>query len=263
MDNRFENKGKDQNIGIGDGAIGKQVNNYGISPEVFAQYVKELGATEQIVRGFFATLLEQEVPRDQWDSKLREIAATHKELLQRLATVQSQDPEVARLKQEARQAIETGEYAKAEKLLNQAEAHDLQAIEKLELIAKQRRTSAAETNADQAKLQRVQLRYAKAAEYWQKAAALLPEESKWERSGYLHEAGADLHNIAKYNDALPLYEQSLMLSREISNRAGESTTLNNIGHIYQVWGKYNKALSYLTRALPATQLTYEVEPFLM
>ncbi len=32
MDNRFENKGKDQNVGIGDGAIAKQINVYNTAP---------------------------------------------------------------------------------------------------------------------------------------------------------------------------------------------------------------------------------------
>jgi hypothetical protein len=53
---------------------------YGISPEVFAQYVKELGATEQVIRGFLSMVLEDDVPREQWDSKLLEIACHYKVL---------------------------------------------------------------------------------------------------------------------------------------------------------------------------------------
>ena len=47
-------------------------------------------------------------------------------------TVQPEDPEVVRLKQESKQAIRAGDYAKAEELLNQAEDIDLKAIEQLE-----------------------------------------------------------------------------------------------------------------------------------
>ena len=235
MDDRFENKGKDQNNAQGDGAIGKQVNNYGISPEVFAQYVKELGATEQLVNGFFTTLLEQEVPRNQWDSKLREIAAIHKELLARLEIVQSEDPQVVKLKQEAKQAIEAGDYAKAERML--------------ENIAKQYSISAAETYVELARLQRIQLRYAKAAEYWQKAATLLPQESKKERADYLNDAGYNLYSIASYSEALPLYEQSLVISREIGGEAEEGTLLNNISQIYYARGDYDTALTYLEQSL--------------
>ena len=228
-------------------------NNSGVDSVLFAQYVKELGATEQVVNSFFGTLLKQKVPRDQWDSKLREIATTHKELLVRLATVQSEDPEVVRLKQEAGQAIEAGDYAKAEKLLNQAEARDLKAIEELKQAARQRRISVAATNAEQAELQRVQLRYEKAAQYWQKAAALLPEGEKKDRGLYLSKAGYDLHRIAEYQKALPLFEQSLAISQEIGDRAGEGTTLNNISQIYDARGDYDTALKYLEQSLAIRQ----------
>jgi hypothetical protein len=45
--------------------------------------------------------------------------------------VQSEDPEVQRLKEEAGQAIKAGEYGKADSLLDQADELDRQAEEKL------------------------------------------------------------------------------------------------------------------------------------
>ncbi len=92
------------------------VNNPNVPPELLANYAEELGETKQLINSFFGTLLKEKVPRDQWDSKLREIAAMHKELLARLDSVQSEDPQVLRLKDEARQAIEAGEYDKAEEM---------------------------------------------------------------------------------------------------------------------------------------------------
>jgi tetratricopeptide (TPR) repeat protein len=247
MTNHFDSKDGEQNIAQGDGATGKQVNVTqevrgdgcifsgtgpvtvnGIPPALFAQYVKELGATEQVIQGFLGTLLKEKVPRDQWDSKLREIAATHKELLARVGGDQA-----------AKQAIEAGDYAKAEALLEDA--------------AKQHSISAAETYAELADLQRVQLRYAKAAAYWQKAAALLPEDEKKERSLYLHEAGHDLDCIASYTEALSLYEQSLRIRQNIGFKAGEGVTLNNISQIYTARGDYLTALNYLEQSLRIRQ----------
>jgi tetratricopeptide (TPR) repeat protein len=225
MTTTFTNSGPgEQNIAQGDHAIGKQVNNYGISPEVFAQYVKELGATEQVIRGFLSTLLEHDVPREQWDSKLREIATRHKELLARVGNDQA-----------AKQAIEAGDYAKAEELLEDA--------------ARRHTLAAAEANAAQARLQDIQWHYAKAAAYWQKAAALLPEESKKERALYLNEAGYNLYHIGKHTEAVPLYEQSLAIRQEIGDRAGEGVTLNNISQIHTVRGEYATALIYLEQSL--------------
>jgi tetratricopeptide (TPR) repeat protein len=228
MTNHFDSKGGEQNIAQGDHAIGKQVNNYGISPEVFAQYVKELGATEQVIRGFLSTLLEHEVPREQWDSKLREIATRHKELLARVGNDQA-----------AKQAIEAGDYAKAEELLEDA--------------ARRHTLAAAEACAAQASLQRLQWHYEKAAAYWQKAAALLPEESKEERANCLGNAAYDFYHVARYSDALPLVEQSLAIYREIGNKAGEGVTLNNISQIYDARGDDTTVLKYLEQSLAISQ----------
>ncbi|MCI5220849.1 MAG: hypothetical protein D3914_17050 [Candidatus Electrothrix sp. LOE2] len=119
MTSRFDNKGDgEQNVGQGNGSIGQQ-NNYGISPEVFAQYAGDLAVKDAALNSFFRILEEQQVPRSDQDSRLREIAAHYKELLARLATVQSQDPEVVRLKEAAHQVIEIGRFADAEGLLKE------------------------------------------------------------------------------------------------------------------------------------------------
>ena len=228
MTNHITNNGGEQNIAIGKNAIGKQVNNYGAPPELLAKYAEELGETKQVIRSFLNTLLEHEVPRDQWDSKLGEIAKEYKELRARVGDDQA-----------AKQAIEAGDYAKAEALLEDA--------------AKQHSLAAAEAHADNARLQRIQLRYAKAAAYWQKAAALLPDDKKKERSLYLHEAGYDFHRVARYSEALPLYEQSLRIRQEIGDKAGEGTTLNNISLIYKARGDYPTALKYLEQSLRIRQ----------
>jgi tetratricopeptide (TPR) repeat protein len=126
---------------------------------------------------------------------------------------------------------------------------DVQAIEQLEDAAKQRRISAADTNVSQAIAQRIQLRYAKAAACWQKAAALLPEDKKQERSLCLHEAGYDLDRVGRHSEALPLYEQSLAINREIGDKKQEGVTLNNISQIYSARGDYTTALTYLEQSL--------------
>jgi hypothetical protein len=157
-------------------------NSYGVPYEEYRKLADQLDVTAVALASFFKIMEKAEVPHADLESKLWEIAAPHKELLARLDSVKSEDPQVVKMKQEAKQAVEAGDYAEAEDLLNQAEAIDLKAVEQVEKTAKQRRISAAETNFDQAKLQRIQLRYEKAAAYWQKAAALLPEESKKERA---------------------------------------------------------------------------------
>ena len=253
--NTHTNSGNGElNSAQGDGAKGKEVNNYyGVSEECLDELKDQLSITKLALRNFFKIMEKQQVPPDDLDSKLREIAAQYKELLLRLDTVQSEDPQVVKLKQEAKQAIEVGDYAKAEELLNQAEARDMEAIEQLEASAKQRRISAAASCANNASLQKIQLRYAKAAEYWRKAADLLPKDKKKDRSLYLDSAGNDLYRIAKYKEALPLFEQSLSISQEIGERAGEGVTLSNIGTLHHARGDYATALKYLEHSLSIHQ----------
>ena len=253
-------------VAQGAGATVNQTNNYsgdyygGVSQQRFEELRDKYAVTGSALASFFKVLEEQQVPLGDLDSKLREIAGQYKELLARLDSVQSEDPQVVQLKQEAKQAIKAGDYPKAEELLNQAEARDVQAIEVQKKSIKEqqealekRQLSAAATNADQASLQRIQLRYAKAAEYWQKAAALLPEDQKKERSLYLSNAGYDFHRVARYNDALPLFEQSLVITQEIGDKAGEGTTLSNIGALHHAKGDYLTALKYLDQSLRITQ----------
>ncbi|MCI5223729.1 MAG: hypothetical protein D3924_13930 [Candidatus Electrothrix sp. AR4] len=220
----------EQIIAQGERAVGKQINHYygGISQKRFEALRDKYAVTDSSLASFFKILDQKKVQPGDLDAKLREIAAQYKELLARLETVQSEDPEVVQLKKEARQAIEAGDYAKAEDLLNQAETLDLQAIEELDKQEKQiaqakrqLRISAAASRAENARLQRVQLHYAKATEYWKKAVDLLPPESRKKQADYLYNAAYDLQRIAHYSEALPLYEQSLGISREIGDRSGE------------------------------------------
>jgi len=45
-------------------------------------------------------------------------------------------------------------------------------------------------------------------------------------------------------------KQSLAISQEIGDRAGEGTTLNNIAGIYHANDDYETALNYLEQSLP-------------
>ncbi len=236
---------------------------YGISEERFEALSEELAVTKSALKSFFKILEQEQVPREDLDSTLREIAAQYKGLLQRLEVIQSEDAEVVRLKTEARQAIEAGKFDEAETLLNQAEKLDIDAIRKgqehiqqekerirqEEEAVEKRQMSAAETNADNARLQEIRLRYANAADYWRKAADLLPEGEQKKRSLYLSNAGNDFYRIARYADALPLCEQSLAIYREIGDTAGEGRTLNNISQIYYDRGDLTTALTYLEQSL--------------
>ncbi|XCN72636.1 MAG: tetratricopeptide repeat protein [Candidatus Electrothrix aestuarii] len=204
-------------------------------PESFTSYTEELDVTDAMLDGFLRILKEEQVPHSDLDTKLREITRQYPELLTRLGQVPSPGPEMLQVKAQARQSIETGDYATAEQLLKE--------------IAEQDNLAVAPAYAALATLQRIRLRYAEAAKYWQKAVALLPESEKQTRASYLNKAGCDLYRLARYNDALPLFEQSLVLSRESKDKPGQGRALNSIAHIYNTQGDYDTALSYLEQSL--------------
>ena len=213
--------------------------------------------TKSALASFFKILQEPQVPPGDLDSKLREFARQYQEFKLRLQVISSDDPEVKALKKQAEQAFDNGRFSEVEKLLNQARECDRQAVAKLKAnIAEQqaaletRQLSEARSCVEQAELQELQYRYEKAAQYWQEAAAALPEGRKWERAIYLGAAGYDFLLIARYAKALSLFEQSLSISHEIGDRKGEAKSLNNISQIYKAQGEYDKALDYLEQSLP-------------
>ncbi|MCI5157414.1 MAG: tetratricopeptide repeat protein, partial [Candidatus Electrothrix sp. AUS1_2] len=271
MENHFENKGGEQNIAQGPNAISKQqitgngniisgtgnvTVNYGVPLERYEQIKKDLDVTDALLISFFKILEQGNIPREDWGVRLPEIAFRYKDLLQRFEAVTSDDPQVKALKEQAGQAIEHGEYDRVDMLLAQAKERDRAAVARLEAsLAEQQTTlekrqlSEAASCVEQAKLQRLQYRHEKSAQYLQEAAAALPERYKTARADYLGGAGNDLNNIARYAEALSLYEQSLSIFRAIGNWKGEGMMLNNISQIYKVQGDYGKTLDYLEQSL--------------
>jgi len=58
-----------------------------------------------------------------------------------------------------------------------------------------------------------------------------------------------IHRMALYEAVLDLEQKRLAIFREIGDRAGEGTTLNNISQVYRAWGKNDEALKYLKESL--------------
>ncbi len=106
MWDRFSSTGGDMNIAKDKGMVlhteGSQspamtgqhvVANYGVPPELFAQYVEELGVTKSALISFFRILEQEMVPLCDLDSKLREIAWYYKELLLKSLVVNRKNKE--------------------------------------------------------------------------------------------------------------------------------------------------------------------------
>ncbi len=82
----------------------------------------------------------------------------------------------------------------------------------------------------------------------QEGLALQPSRSRL--AADLHYGlGFALRRSGHLAEALNHYEESLKVFREIGDRAGEGTTLNNMAALYHSWGRYDEALQTLQESL--------------
>jgi hypothetical protein len=109
------------------------------------------------------------------DEKLKAKAVEFRALTDRLNRLSNDDPDVSRLRQEAAKALDAGKFAQADAHLAAAEARDLDGLEDLEALARQKRLSAAEsraTRAAAAKLRTNPAGYREAASHFAEAARI-------------------------------------------------------------------------------------------
>ena len=93
---------------------GDVVVNYGITEINLA---KELGVTTSALKSFFKILGQKQVPLEDLDNTLRQIANKYNELRLKFDTLKSDDNIVIDIKKEAEIALNSGEFEKAKDLL--------------------------------------------------------------------------------------------------------------------------------------------------
>ncbi len=133
---------------------------------------RELQTTQDALRGYFATLRQEEVPPEKLAAKLLEIASNQAALSQSLA-LPAADPKVGDLRTQARAILQTAasptDYQAVDALLTEAVTVDTAALDEADAlvhqaqqIARARRLSAAETQAQLAQSSLTQLKYREA-----------------------------------------------------------------------------------------------------
>ena len=154
---------------------------------------QKLDVTGDAVVEFFRILGQKEVPLEKLLETLAQIAARHREMLDRLTALNPEDPAVKAQIEKARAAIKAGDYDRADRLLSEAESGDLAAVRMAEELARQvqqvidqRRRSAAATRAERGELSLTRLDYLTAAEHFRTAVDLLPATAVDLRGAYLN-----------------------------------------------------------------------------
>jgi len=101
------------------------------------------------------------------------------------------------------------------------------------------------------KLKLEQLAYREAGEYYERAAKLLPMGNDETLADYLNWAGYAFYHAGLYNQAKPLYERSLAISKKIHGKEHPdvAASLNNLAVLYEEQGNYDQAKPLYERSL--------------
>lgn len=255
--------GTDKGTGIGGTAnvtIGG-THYYGIPNERFQNLAVELGVTKTALQTFFKTLGEQNVPPDEYDQKLREIAKNYKIVQDELQTYKSGDSEVVALKHQAGEALEAGEIERAETLLQKAWEKDIEVIERSQQVTDSRLRSAAATTKQLGDLKRTQLAYLVAATHYRKAIELLPKNAEKIRADYSIPLGIALYQAGDYGGAEKAFTEALVIREQIFGKEHPTIaeSLNNLAGALWSQGRYDEADMLNQRALAIREKVFGKE----
>ena len=242
------------------------LNKRAVALESFEELAQRFGVTSMAVTTFFRILGENRVPIEDLDAKLREVASQHLTLLQRVETLSAEDdPQVASIKKRALAAISTGDYARAQALLEQAFDADLVAARKAQdsankalETAKQRYLTAAKTKADLGELKLSQLQYEAASREFQTAADLVPASVPLIRARYLASSGMAAYDAGIYPLAESALTEALRIREKLlsPNHADVARSLGNLASLYRAQGRYSEAEPLSKRAVAISEKTF-------
>jgi len=229
-------------------------------------YSEELGVTKAAVATMLAILKEQQVPPDQLEAKLKEIAERHLELTQRLHALSksNDEPEITKRRERAAEAIENGDYDRADELLAEAVAIDRRAIDDQQEELDRRKVSAAATIGQQGQLERARLNYLKAAKHFAEAASLTPASESETRLGYLTEQALSFYDLGKdFGDNSALAEAIDIYQAVLTERTRASEPLDwaraqmNLGDALSALGERESTTRRLEQAVEAFSAALE------
>jgi tetratricopeptide (TPR) repeat protein len=208
--------------------------------------------------------------------KLKAKATEFKALTDRLNRLSNDDPQVFRLRQEAATALEAGKFAQADAHLAAAEARDLDGLEDLEALARQKRLSAAESRSERAaaaKLRSNPAGYREAASHFGEAARIAEAADPETSRGYkvqeglvLIELGTDFGLNSALHEAVEHFRVLVQgISRNVEPLAWAAMQ-SFLGRALRMLGKRESGTARLEEAVAAyraalEELTRERTPF--
>lgn len=233
----------------GDGDV-EILYGYEVERKTITAWAKQLDVTEDALRHFFRIIEHERVPFDDLLVTLSEIAIHYKTLRRRLDALTTDHADVERRKAAAREAIETGNFGEAEKLLGEAEA----------TVAKIRENQRREINdsyvleaglaAAQGDTKMMRLAYAEAAVDFQRAVNLLestvgdgPQQRDEFLADYLAEWGRAAIGAGGYRAAIDSLRKSIdVRQRKNGTRSAlAAASHGSLGSAYREIEEYREA----------------------
>ena len=95
----------------------------------------------------------------------------------------------------------------------------------------------------------------KAAEYFRQTVETVRREdyrygaSKYDEATYLNNLGRTHFALGKLDEAVKVFEESLKISRDLSNKSGQAAALKLLGQIYLQLGETEKSADYFNQSL--------------
>ena len=236
-----------------------------------AELAAKFGFTSSAVAEFFKILGEQNVPDEKVPTRLIEIASHFAQTRDTLAALEPDDPHTAGLARSAKQALDSGQLAEADALLDRAKEGELAALrqarelkQKAQEAEDRHALSAARFAAGQGDIALTQLRYTVAAGHFQQAANLVPLEHPNETAGYLNRRAGALFREGDErgdNDALKQSIQTLhrVLQYRTRNRVplDWAMTQMGLGLALSTLGERESGTAHLDEAVAAFRAALE------
>ncbi len=199
--------------------------------------------------------------------KLKAKAAEFKALTERLERLSNADPAVSRLRQSATDALKGGRFGQADAHLADAEARDLDGLEDLEALARQKRLSAAESRAERAAAAKLRVNangYREAAGHFGEAARIAQAADPQVSQRYKLLEGEVLIDLgAEFglgNALLEAIDHFRTMLRNLSRQGDPlawAETQNNLGVALDMLGERESGTDRLEEAVVAYRAALE------
>ena len=185
------------------------------------------------------------------DAQMRDFARHFGDLRDKLKKLVLGDSSHAPLVEEARAALDQGDFGNAVRRLAEVGAKDARTGFDIKRTADRHLTSAATLKVIAGDLQLAQMNYAEAAELYREAIEALPRENESTRAEYLNKRGTAAYQVGDLATATASFEEALtLLERTLGvDHPDVATALNNLALLYYTQGNYAAAEPLYRRSL--------------